>query len=595
MRARERTPRRQLAGLGGALLLLLLLPPLLVGCGSRGAPLPPVYPNPPAMLGLTVAQRGSFAILRFPAPLLSVQVGSEDVELEEVLVLLYAERYPVITADILIAALDRRSEVMSSDAAAEALAAAARAVQQAAVAEATAAGLAPPTPDPDAPLTAVRRRGLDEDLIHRMPPEVLLEWRRQGLAEDAVLAAAQRLVNDVNLLWTRLGLPTMVLDPDQSVLLPDAGTIAAASAEMVEAEAYERPLAVGAFLGRASVSRRIPVEQFETLRTDTSLTANPTLQVAIPLGTPSTGALRTRYFFAVRGSSTRQTPGLVTALVALAPIPVPVAPANVGVVVGADGVELTWDPPPGDLALRRLDPAALRYNVYRMLPGEIASANMLNPTPLSGTTFTDRGMRWGETYVYEVRALSPATSTLQGALAPAASTLLRESEGAKTLDVQVIDQYPPAPPTNVNAARVGNRVPLQWTPSVSIDLIGYRVYRHPFPAPSVPQRFDPTAPEDESGEAGATAPEPTTPVAVTPVATTPVATTPAQGEPDAPADNEMVDAGWELLTTNPVPFSRFTDSTADPSVRYVYAVEAIDAAGNLSALALGTEPGDNNR
>ncbi len=57
----------------------------------------------------------------------------------------------------------------------------------------------------------------------------------------------------------------------------------------------------------------------------------------------------------------------------------------------------------------------------------------------------------------------------------------------------------------------------------------------------------------------------------------------------------MVDAGWELLTTDPVPFSRFTDTTADPSVRYVYAVEAIDAAGNLSALALGTEPGDNNR
>ena len=391
------------------------------------------------------------------------------------------------------------------------------------------------------------------------------------------------------------------------MLLPDAGTIAAASAEMVEAANYERPLAVGAFLGRASISRRIPVEQFQELRNDASLTVNGTLQVAIPLGTPSTGALRTRYFFAVRGSSTRQTPGLVTALVPLAPIPVPVPPDPVNVMVGADGVELTWVPPAGDLALRRLDPAALRYNVYRMLPGEIASPNMLNPTPLSETTFTDRGMQWGETYVYEVRALRPATSTLLGALAPAASTLLRESEGAKTLVVQVIDQYPPAPPTNVNPARVGNRVPLQWTPSLSIDLIGYRVYRHPFPAPSVPERFDPTVPEDEAGEAGATAPGATTPGATTavaraPVATTPpqgepapVATTPPPGEPGAPATNEMVDAGWELLTTDPVPFSRFTDTTADPSVRYVYAVEAIDAAGNLSALALGTEPGDNNR
>jgi hypothetical protein len=188
---------------------------------------------------------------------------------------------------------------------------------------------------------------------------------------------------------------------------------------------------------------------------------------------------------------------------------------------------------------------------------------------LIGAAYTDGSMQWGETYVYEVRALTPGESTLR-----------RESEGVKTPYVQVIDQYPPAPPTNVNPTRAGSSVPLQWTPSVSIDLIGYRVYRHPFPAPSVPQRFDPTAPEGEAGEAGATPP---------------VATTPPPGEQDAPADNEMVDAGWELLTTDPVPFSHFTDTTADPSVRYVYAVEAIDAAGNLSALALGTEPGDNNR
>jgi len=526
-----------------------------------------VYPNPPAIVGLTVAQRGSFAILRFPPPPITVLVGAEDVELEEIHVLVYAERYPVITADILIAALDRRSEVMATDAAAEAVAARARAVQEAAAEEAIAAGLAPPTPDPDAPATAVRRRNPDEDAIHRVPREVLLEWRQQGLANDAVLAAARRLVESVNVVWSLLGLPTAVLDPDQMILLPDAGRSAATSAEIVEAAAYERPLAVAAFLGRASVSRHITVEQFEELLVDESL------QVAIPLGSPSTGPLRTRYFFAVRGSSTRQTPGLVTALVPLAPVPVPVAPDTVNVIVGADGVELTWNPPAGDLVLRRLEPDALRYNVYRMLPGEVASLTPLNRTPLIEAAYTDGSMQWGETYVYEVRALVYEAP----ALSPAASTLRRESEGVKTLDVQVVDQYPPVPPTNVNPTRAGSRVTLQWTPSVSIDIIGYRVYRHPFPAPSVPQRFDPTA---EEGEAGATAP---------------VAVAPPPGEQDAPADNQMVDAGWELLTSDRVPFSRFTDATAGASVRYVYAIEAIDAAGNLSALALGTEPGDNNR
>jgi hypothetical protein len=521
----------------------------VAGCGSRGDPLPPVYPNPPAIVGLTVAQRGSFAILRFPVPSIAMRVGAEDVELEEVQVLVYAERYPMITAAALIATLDHRSLVMAADAAAEAAAARARAVQEAAAEEATAAGLAPPIPDPD------------EDVLYRVPPEFLLEWREQGLAGDAVLAAAQRLVNDVDVLWTRLGLPTTVLDPDQALLLPDAGTIAAASAEMVEAAAYERPLAVAAFLGRASVSRHIPVDQFEELRVDESLSVNGTLQVAIPLGAPSTGSVRTRYFFAVRGSSTRQAPGLVTALVPLAPAPVPVAPDTVNVAVGDGGVELTWDPPAGDLALRRLEPEALCYNVYRMLPGEIASPTPLNRVPLTESTYTDSGMQWGETYVYEVRAL-----TLR------ADALLRESQGIKTPALQLIDQYAPAPPTNVNPRRAGNRVTLQWTPSVSIDLIGYRVYRHPFPAPSVPLRFDPTAVDPETGE-----------VAVAP-------------PPPAPQEgNAMVDAGWELLTTDPVPFSRFTDATADASVRYVYAIEAIDAAGNLSALALGTEPGDANR
>lgn len=551
----------------------MLLLPLVAGCGSRGAPLPPVYPNPPAIVGLTVAQRGSFAILRFPPPRVAMVVGSEAVELEEVQVLVYAERYPVITADILNAALGRRSDVMAIAAVDEAAAASARADQEAAAEAAAAAGLPPPTPHPDAPTATVRRRNPNEDALYRVPPEVLLEWRDQGLAADAILAAARRLVNDVNVVWTRLGLPTTVLDPNQAILVPDAGTIAATSEEVVEAAAYERPLDVGTFLGRASVSRHIPVDQFEELRVDAPLPATAMLQVAIPLGTPSTGSLRTRYFFAVRGSSTRQTPGLVTTLVPLAPVPVPVAPVTINVMVGADGVKLTWDPPAGDLALRRLDPAALRYNVYRMLPGEIALPTPLNPVPLTEATYTDSSMRWGETYIYEVRALVFKVPTLGLAV----STLLRESEGAKTLDVQVIDQYPPAPPTNVAAARAGNRIPLRWTPSASIDLIGYRVYRHTFPAPPVPQRFDPTAAE---GEAGATAP---------------AATTPPPGEADAPTDNDMVDAGWELLTTDPVPFSRYTDTTADPSVRYVYAVEAIDAAGNLSALALGTEPGNNNR
>jgi hypothetical protein len=544
--------------------VLLLAAASLTACGSRGAPQPPVYPNPPAVTGLTVAQRGSFAILRFAQPALATTVGSEEVELEDVEVLVYAERYPVLTAEMIVAGVHRRAEVMRADAAAEAAAASARAAQQAAAEQAAAEGREPPPPDPDAPPTTVRRRSADEDALHRVPEEIRDQWRREGLAADAVLVAAARLVNAVDVVWRDLGIPLTVINPDEPVFLPPDGEIAAASADVVEQTTYERPLQANGFLGRAAVSRSIPVEQFEELLVDEML------QVAIPVGAPPTAGLRTRYFFAVRSRSTHDTPGQVTAVVTLAPAPVPVAPADVQAAVVAQGIELTWQPPTGDLALRRLPPEALGYNVYRLAPDGIAGPTPLNPRPLTEPEYTDTTLQWGESYVWEVRALllPPATET-SPTTTPTGPR--RESEGARTREMQAVDTYPPAPPSDVVATRVGSRVTLQWSSSASLDIIGYRVYRHPLPAPELPLRFNPDAEEDD------------------PAATAPRA---AQA-PEGP--NELVDAGWELVTPDPVPFSRATDPDADPATRYVYAVEAIDAAGNLSALALGTEPGDDDR
>lgn len=553
---------RQAARGAAYVLVALVLPPLLAACGSRGDPLPPVYPNPPAIAGLTVAQRGSFAILRFPQPELFVTVGSEDVELQAVDILVFAERYPVLTAEILAAGVERRGEVMRLDAVAEAAAARAREAREAAVEQAAAEGREPPPPDPDAPATTARRRTPDQDALFRVPREVLQSWRQQGLSPDGELAAARRLVNAVDALWRSLGLSNTVLDPSQTVLLPDAGTIAAASERLVEQATYERPLEAGAFLGRAAVSRSVEVEQFEE-----QLVADQ-LQVAVPVGTPATGELRTRYFFAVRGRSTRDAPGEVTTVVALAPTPVPVAPPAVAATIGPNGVELSWSAPTGDLALRRLDPESLVYNVYRTSPDGVVEPTPLNVTPLTEQLYIDRDMRWGETYVYEVRALRAGSGTPP-----------RESQGRRSPEVQAVDTYPPSPPSTLNPTRAGSRVTLQWTPSPTIDIVGYRVYRHPFPAPDVPLRFDPTA---EAGEPDATAPR----------AAGPPPGAPAE-EGAAPV-NDLIAAGWQLMTPDPVPFSRYTDGDADPSVRYVYAVEAIDTAGNLSALAVGTEPGNQN-
>jgi hypothetical protein len=288
----------------------------------------------------------------------------------------------------------------------------------------------------------------------------------------------------------------------------------------------------------------------------------------------------------------------VATVVSLAPFPVAVAPAGLEAAVGSPGVSLSWAPPSGDLLLRRVDPADIRYNVYRLEPEGIAPPTPLNPAPLLQPQYLDSTMRWGGSYVYEVRAVSPLPGTI-----------LRESDGARTDVVEVIDVYPPAPPTNLRVVRAERRVTLQWTPSTSIDLIGYRVYRHPFPAPPVPERStgDETEPGGEA-EAGVQAggdppaggqvagqPPPGAQGAAAVAAGVDVAAGQEVAEQAQEETNPMIDAGWELLTADPAPFSRYTDPDADPAVRWVYAVEAIDAAGNLSALAVQAEGGDRDR
>mgnify|MGYP003320715905 FL=1 len=291
------------------------------------------------------------------------------------------------------------------------------------------------------------------------------------------------------------------------------------------------------------------------------------LQVVVPLGTPAPGDLRTRYFFAVRSKSTQDVPGEVTTVVSMAPVPVPVAPTSLNVAIGSSGVSLTWDPSVADLLLRRLDPKALAYNVYRLLPEGVAGPAPLNPAPLLKPTYTDGTVLSGKTYLYEVRAI------IQESALPLLLSPKRESRGVKSDPVKVTDRYRPAPPTSVNLTRADNIVTLQWTPSTSIDIVGYRVYRHPYPAPTIPERaelpLNETLPGDTSADQAPVAQE-------------------------IKEFNEMVRAGWELITDGMVPFSRTFDGDADPAVRYVYAVEAIDAAGNLSTLAIGSEEEDSD-
>lgn len=130
----------------------------------------------------------------------------------------------------------------------------------------------------------------------------------------------------------------------------------------------------------------------------------------------------------------------------------PEPPEGVKATPGDGSIQLTWKVRNDEL-----------YNVYRF-EGEIYPLFPLNEKALPGDTFTDKGLRNGRIYRYEVRAL-----VAEGAVR-------REGEGA-AISAIPMDKTPPSPPSNLTAARKDGAVTLLWTLSPDSDVSGYNIYR----------------------------------------------------------------------------------------------------------------------
>lgn len=570
---------------GPALAMVLVA----LACGHRGSPRPPVYPAPPAIPELQVAQRGTQAILRFPAPVRTAEVGGETVEVREVEVLVYAERYAALTHELLATALERERDLLlqqAAQAAAAAERATARRVSEAdgpAPTDVSVPETGEPAPETgeaaeeEAPEGTTRPRGPspEEELLRRVPPAELEAWRRAGVPPDALLHAARELAQVVTALWDRLGLPRTFIDRDNPPALPDPGEVVTAADPLLHGVRYEREIDGARFLERAAVAYRISVRELEQYQ------VGELLQVAHAVGIPSPGPLRTRYFFAVRSRSARGQPGDPGRIRCVAPEAVPLPPGAAIANLTDSGVELSWSPPRADLWGRLLDPATVRYNVYRGSADGVLGAEPINGEPIADVTHTDSGMEWGRTYTYEIRSVrlpAPPDPAARAGSRPSRSsrreteTLRRESAGARLDAVDVVDRFPPPLPSRLRATRAGTQVTLQWDPSTARDLRGYRVYRHSAPAPT-PPATPPRAPGPRAGDREQT-PEPV-------VVETPDATTgPADVDPQAA--NPLVEAGWRLLTPEPVTVARYVDPEVDPETAYAYAVEALDRSGNVS-------------
>jgi fibronectin type 3 domain-containing protein len=151
---------------------------------------------------------------------------------------------------------------------------------------------------------------------------------------------------------------------------------------------------------------------------------------------------------------------------------------------------------------------AITYNVYDATVPD--GAIKLTKTPLTEPKYSDSRIVWGEKRCYVV----VAAQTVAGATI--------ESEAPPPACDTLVDTFPPAAPSGINAIASEGAINLIWEPNAEKDLAGYIVLRGVEPAETL--------------------------------------------EPVTPA---------------PIAEPSYKD-TVQPGVAYVYAVRAVDKAGNTS-------------
>jgi hypothetical protein len=198
----------------------------------------------------------------------------------------------------------------------------------------------------------------------------------------------------------------------------------------------------------------------------------------------------------------------VSNIVTLTPAVAPGAPTLTLTLPEEGRLCLEWLAPETDVLGR---PAAIAgYRVYRRSLAEEEYGPPLNAEPVKGTGFVDASAPYGVPLVYTVRAVLEGNPKVEGL-------------PAEELPIFLVDVYPPAAPTRLDALSEGNLVRLIWDPVDAPDLAGYLVFR--------------------TTEGGETA----------------------------------------RLTKDPLADPFYTDETARQGARYRYSVRAVDRSGNQSA------------
>lgn len=167
------------------------------------------------------------------------------------------------------------------------------------------------------------------------------------------------------------------------------------------------------------------------------------------------------YFFKVRSKSGWWSESADSNIISFLWETPPLAPDNLMATAGDGAVTLRWDPVPD-----REDTTATAMPVsYQIYKGVDGGPLKKFSEPISATTFTDRQVRNGSTYAYQVQSVGMYQ---QGSVAGG----LTASVFATPQDVT-----PPPIPSGIQGVRTDVGLKIFWNHVEAEDLAGYRLYR----------------------------------------------------------------------------------------------------------------------
>ena len=176
------------------------------------------------------------------------------------------------------------------------------------------------------------------------------------------------------------------------------------------------------------------------------------------------GAYQKSFRYAVRFINAKnQTAGLGNQ-VAIAPVPLPLPPADLSSEAGQDFVRIQWSPPAeNDDGSRPANVAG--YKIYRSEDPKTPSPMPISDTLLLKPEFTDRNFQFDKTYYYVVSVVASTEKPYA------------ESRASTPLAVSTVDTYPPGAPSDLHAVLDRGIVILLWTAPEAPDIAGYHIYR----------------------------------------------------------------------------------------------------------------------